>query len=51
MLFILLISLKIFKGLKKFLRKFLEIGLKITFIFLIYKFAHNGCRKKNMKRR
>jgi hypothetical protein len=40
-----------YKGLKKLLRKFLELGLKFSFIFVMYKFAHNGCRKKNVKRR
>lgn len=48
---ILLLTFKIFKGLKKFLIKFIELGLKFSYIFIVYKFAHNGCRKKNAKRR
>lgn len=48
---ILILSIKIYKGLKKLFRKFLELGLKFSFIFVLYKFAHNGPRKKNMKRR
>lgn len=51
MFLILLITFKVFKGLKKFLKKFLELGLKFFYIFIIYKLAHNGCRKKNAKRR
>lgn len=48
---ILILSIKFFKGLKKFLKKFLELGLRFSFISFIYKFAHNGCRRKNAKRR
>lgn len=51
MFLILLITFKIFKGLKKFLKKIVELGLRFFFIFIVYKFAHNGCRKKNAKRR
>lgn len=51
MFLILLITFRIFKGLKKFLKKFLTLGLRFFFIFILYKFAHNGCRKKNAKRR
>ena len=50
MFFILLITFKIFKGFKKFINKFVELGLRFFFIFIMYKFAHNGCRKKNKKR-
>lgn len=46
----LIISIKLYKKIKQFLRKFLQTGLNISYVFICYKFAHNGCRKKSKKR-
>lgn len=48
---ILVLTFRSFKPLRKFLKKFFELGLKFIFVFVIFKFAHNGCRTKNKKRK